>query len=359
MRKLITSIVFALIGLLSYAQTYNSYPVIDAKDIRSTAVFYSIPKTEIVFRVKVDKITQKKGIYYKSAHLLGLKNVISSDETRYKITDIEITTRPVLDSRSLYVLNLKKGVKVNKSEYNTLEEILIGDKEFAESPRAERKSYRTSKKSNPGDALIIPTKPYYEKVLLERGQLEAIDLSPEEVVSKIRSLKERQIDILSGEVDGTYLNTSVDFMYKQLDEIIDSYVSLFTGVQTKEEEVYEFSLMPEKPIIAEEDLMMKLCSFSETQGFLNPEISTDLPPIMVRFHTFNSTRSFRRIDQESTKNIGVYYSVPEKVRVSIEHNNKTYSNTVDINQYGTIQGLSTKNANIKFDPKYGSIIAID
>ena len=37
-------------------------------------------------------------------------------------------------------------------------------------------------------------------------------IGAEEAVSKIRSLKERQIDILSGEVDGTYLNTSVAFM---------------------------------------------------------------------------------------------------------------------------------------------------
>ncbi|MFA6824751.1 MAG: hypothetical protein WCR38_03985, partial [Bacteroidales bacterium] len=52
---------------------------------------------------------------------------------------------------------------------------------------------------------------------------------------------------------------------------------------------------------------------------------------------------------------GVYRAVPEVVLVSVQTPKKTFSNRVEINQYGMIRAITTKNKNIEFNPNTGVI----
>lgn len=380
MKKIL--LLVAAISLSSCSTLYKSYPISDVpKDSDKTTIYYNIPQTEVVFEVKVNKTIRQKGIFANQSNLLGLKNVITSDGVKYSVKDIKITSREVEDPDQQYALLLNDNkVKVTKSEIGTLTQIFKQDGKYGKvidlSNRMLRvdglehknnEHFNNSTTTQPQQTQqLFQTKQIFESRLQEKGMLEKTNLTAEEVVKKIEQLREKQIDILSGSVDGTYMNTTVDFMYKQLDEIIDGYVSLFTGTESTVEEIYYYTLNPKKPIISEEDIILKL---------------TDSPmPLLARFHTRDVAKEIMMSGSENAKSNsvkaisdspkvitlkekseginGVYYSIPERVEVSVETPNKTYRKALEIIQYGAIKTFNSKNYDIEFDSKTGAIKSI-
>lgn len=377
MKKIL--LLVAAISLSSCSTLYKSYPISDIpKDNDKTTIYYNIPQTEVVFEVKVNKTICQKGIFANQSNLLGLKNVITSDEVKYSVKDIKITSREVEDPDQQYALLLNDNkVKVTKSEIGTLTQIFKQDGKYGKvidlsnrMLRVDGLEHRHNEHFNNSTTTqpqqLFQTKQIFESRLQEKGMLEKTNLTAEEVVKKIEQLREKQIDILSGSVDGTYMNTTVDFMYKQLDEIIDGYVSLFTGTESTVEEIYYYTLNPKKPIMSEEDLILKL---------------TDSPmPLLARFHTRdvakeimmsgseNAKRKSVKAISDSPKVItlkekseginGVYYSIPERVEVSVETPYKTYRKALELVQYGAIKTFNSKNYDIEFDSKTGAIKSI-
>ncbi len=380
MKKIL--LLVAAISLSSCSTLYKSYPISDVpKDNDKTTIYYSIPQTEVVFEVKVNKTIRQKGIFANQSNLLGLKNVVTNDEVKYSVKDIKITSREVEDPDQQYALLLNDNkVKVTKTEMGTLTQIFKQDGKYGKVIdlsnrilRVDGLDYRRNKHFNNSTITqpqqpqqLFQTKQIFESRLQEKGMLEKTNLTAEEVVKKIEQLREKQIDILSGSIDGTYMNTTVDFMYKQLDEIIDGYVSLFTGTETTVEETYYYTLNPKKPIISEEDLILKL---------------TDSPmPLLARFHTRDIAKEIMMSGSENAKSNsvkaisdspkvitlkekseginGVYYSIPERVEVSVETPNKTYRKALEIVQYGAIKTFNSKNYDIEFDSKTGAIKSI-
>lgn len=357
------------ITVASCSSLYKSYPIESIPtNNKKTTVFYSIPTTtEIVFEVKYLKTIRQKGIYANKSNLLGLKNVITSDETIYSVKDIKIQTKAKQTPIQQFALLLNSDkIIVEKTSEGTLESINIKQKRhnhnnwrpenIIPAKEIEIKTIPTPNQSLPS----LQTQPISEQRLLQRGMLEKVNIKPEELVTRIEQIREKQIEILAGGLDGTYINTTVDFMYKQLEEIIDGYISLFTGTEITVEETQTYSLTPQKPIISEEDLILQI---------------TNAPiPLLARFHTNNQTEilktrgiTYDKKDESLTVNLnpkeisgidGIYYAIPEMVQVSVETPNKTYSSVVEVNQYGMIHTMNAQKQNILFNPKNGSIKSI-
>lgn len=366
-------ILIALIAIFvsSCSSMYKSYPIESIpKNNTKTTIYYSIPTlTEVDFEVTYTKHIRQKGIFANKSNLLGVKNVISTDEVVYSVKDINISTKPKNEPVQQFALLLyNDNVIVEKTPMGTLERILLKTKDKAkensgnnhnktlEPKFTEPNNFQNQIQANQS----LPTKPIFETRLQQKGMLEKMNLTAEEVITRIEHLRDKQIEILSSGLDGTYINTTIDFMYKQLDEIIDGYVSLFTGTETIVEETYTYSLVPHKPLISEEDLVLQL--------------SNSPIPLLARFHTNNQTESIINksdvIDKSDSSLVvnlknkeilgidGVYYSIAEQVQVSVETPKKTYSSIVELNQYGIIKSFNSQKQNIIFDTKTGGIKAV-
>lgn len=347
------------IGLSSCSSSYKSYPIENApSNTNKTTLYYSVPmSTEVVFDVTFIKTIKQKGVFANQSNLLGVKNVITNNEVKYEVKDIKISSKAKLSPIQQYALILNSDkFNVFQSPQGTLESIVLKDRKASSKQRIEQEPIaNTISKKNIEPSASIMTKPIFETRLQQKGMLEKVNFSASEAVKKIEQLRERQVEILSGGLEGTYINTTVDFMYKQLDEIIDGYVALFTGTETIVEETYTFTLTPKKPIIAEEDLILPL---------ENSPI-----PLLARFHTNNQSEAFKKstnkspdsqveikINDKKVEGIkGIYYALPELVLVSVETPKKTFSERVEINQYGVIKTITAKNKNIYFNPNTGSI----
>jgi hypothetical protein len=385
MRKQRFLFLIIALGLTSmvYSQEYKSYPVDKAKT-NEQGIYYTIPQTQLVFKVKVEKTTKTKGIYASSAYMLGIDNANQKQETVYKIKDINILSKAIANPNNQYFLTFSDKTVVEKTRIGGLKSIIVSteknkDKSNFNNPPMDNREKRDMSNSvsnntmenNTNTAASLQTRPIFEKRLIDEGLLTKYPLmSADKVVAEIKRLRDKQIDILSGSVEGTYINTTVDYMYKQLDEIINGYIALFTGTEQTEEEEYTFTLTPTKPIIVEEDLLEPICKFSEKNGITDLNAKNDDVKLIARIHSYNTTSTNAKIENNKNSNkdlqdkiesrgVGVYYSIPEEAEVSINVNNSnTYSKMMPIIQYGTITYLLNNTSNVMFDSQTGALLKL-
>lgn len=357
-----------LLSCSAMAQSYKSYPLAETQTAQN-GVFYSVAQTELVFKVKVEKTVKTKGIYSEYAYLLGIDNASVKGGESYRIKSICILPKGVANPEHQYFLAYDDGINVDISESGILRSITKNvvaknDKPFAPNFPDDKRFPMPIKEDLKVEKTDV--NPIFEKQLLNQGVMNKHPfLTAQQAVAEIKRLREQQIKIISGEVEGTYLNTTVDYMYKQLDEIISGYVALFTGFETVTEEEYTFSIIPQKPIFVEEDLLLPIFKFSKERGATSLSAKNDDVKVIARIHSFNTTKNISSLvsEQTNSKNykkvsekqgVGLYYSVPEKVEVFVEYGNETLANKVlGLAQYGFVTTIMNGNRQVQFDEHTG------
>ncbi len=359
---LLLCVAFATSNL--FAQEYKSY-TLDKMPFNLKGVYYSLPQTELVFDVTVEKITEYKGCYADYSYLLGLRNIIIKDGVSYRIKDIKLRPRAVADSRYTYFLATNGNVDVQIGATGSL----LSINKTVEKTQDCKKSHCNCHKRLPErqNDTLFQAKPAFEQRMLSLGMLESMPgLTPEKAIKQIEKLRERQVDILSGSVDGTYMNTTVEYMYKQLDAMIDAYISLFTGERVSEELHYSFSIIPQKPLIVEQDLLVGIFKFSEQEGVKSLSYKGDMPTVIANLHSLNTTKEYTKIEAQKEKDeklqrniekkgVGVYYCIPEQVEVSVSYGEKTLVKTLEMSQFGQVSYMLTSPKQLIFDPATGAL----
>ena len=358
------------------AQQYRSYPVNSGKD-NANGVVYCLPQTDIVIKFKVEKTQRTKGIYSESAYLLGIDNAALKNNVSYRIKGAEISQKISPDYNRQYIIVADNNTLVEKTPAGTIKSITakgtnakktaVNNQEAK--PNGEFEAKPRHKDGNAQAQNSLAVEPTYEQKLMQQGLLTRYpQMSAEKAVSEIKRLRDKQIELLCGSWEGTYMNTTVDYMYKQLDEIINSYVSLFTGVQTVSEEEYVFVITPEKPIILEEDLIVPVCKFSATEGFKDLNESGDGVKITAKIHSYSTTEqsakgNAERYMTEAQKRkmekdgAGVYYCTGQDVRVTLYGTESLgVSKMMKLMQYSSPAFTTSNDSNIIFDEHTGGII---
>ncbi len=349
------------------AQTYRSFKSL-TKDNVNTEVYY-LPKTDLVVTFKVEKTTRTKGIYSDNAYLLGIDNTALKNLTSYRVISANIKEKLSADTEQRYFLETDGKVNVEKTSYGTLK--TVSTKAMDKQQKNTDRNNRHSKPMPPTmieNSASLPVRPTYEKRLMESNLLiKYPQLTPEKAVSEIKRLRDKQIELLSGAWEGTYMNTTVDYMYKQLDEIISSYVALFTGIETVTEEKYTFVVSFDKPIILEEDLLVPICKFSETNGLMDLNEKGEGVKINARIHSYLTTQDNSKLasDQQLSskqkakidkEGVGIYYITPQMAKVTLQGvDMQSCSKLVKLMQYGTVNFTTSHNQTIIFDERTGEM----
>lgn len=365
-KQLLLIAIATLCGVNLSAQSYRSFTT-DKVSFDAKGVYYTLPKTEIIFKVKVEKIQESKGVFADYAYMIGAKNIIINDAVKYKIKDIKISTRPVGDKDNIYFLSTTGNLAINKTQEGALLSIGEGVKVVNENKEEKCRDHKCKKETTPQDNYPA----IYEQKLLKQGKLDAMPtLTAAKAVEKIEELREKQIDVLSGNVDGTYMNNSIEYMYKQLDQMIAGYVSLFTGESTSEETEYIFTLTPDKPLIVEEDLLLGVFKFSEEEGVLALNHKSSAPIVAVKIHSLNTTKEYEKIEEQkkrdenlqkqiAKKGVGLYYRIPEMVELSIDFDGKRYFKTTHLSQFGVVSYMMDSPSRITFKPQTGALKIVE
>lgn len=368
MKRLLKRCALAAFGLVlsgvCVAQDYKSFPA-NTVSGQQDGIYYSLPQTELVFDVCVEKVNEYKGCYADYAYLLGLKNIVINDAVSYRIKSIKVRTRAIADAKHTYFLSGAQNDNVLLSDFGTL--LAINPKDLAKEKPCCKKAEKPNRKSREPQRVLSDTKPVYERRMLARGMSEALPgMTPDKTVKQIEALRSKQVEILSGDIEGTYMNTTVDFMYRQLDEMIDGYVAMFAGERVSEELHYTFTIVPEKPLIVEQDLLLGIFKFSETEGVKPLSFAGDMPMVVANLHSLNTTKPYSVIEEQREKDeklqskivkkgVGVYYRIPEKVELTVNYGDKVLSKTLDISQFGQTTFMFSSPKSISFSAENGAL----
>ena len=74
-----------------------------------STIAYSLPKTELIIELELEKTSQKPGLFYPySERYLATKNIITESKTTFKLLKISVKTNPIPDYSRTYVVTPNK-----------------------------------------------------------------------------------------------------------------------------------------------------------------------------------------------------------------------------------------------------------
>jgi hypothetical protein len=375
---------FAL--LLVFHACTPTVQVIDLKnlkEVKNSALMYSLPKTVVKIRVDVTKRTIKKGPFAAYAdNLLGIKNVAFDDKSDWKIKNVQIGSYGMADSAHCFAVLAKNCLPANFLNFNEkglltsinaspssefapkeLTQINLAKDEQMDisysdlailSPISEKTD--TLYRGKGTDTLFVKI-PILEKQLLKKTTAE----QAKEAADLLIQIRKRKYKNLTGRYEKLLDGQAMATMVKELDEMEAQYLSLFIGKTVEKDFTYFFEFTPsEKKEFAPKPLFY----FSETDGIRN-SAANRAKPVLIEFIESNNTKNFNtftsKVADLKGKKTSFVYRIPEVSLVTLSKDNVVLaSKKLAISQYGCLASLpvqifSDKKVKIEFYPETGAL----
>lgn len=256
MKKLIicSFLVFCLIGI-------NTFETISAADTNSTIV-YSLPKTELVVEIEVEKTTQKIGQYYQySERYLATNQAITENKVSYRLKDINVKWYSIPDSKRNYSIIVEPKSNMRLLTVNS-QGLLCGINVPVNVSSQENKS---SKLISTGKTSEINLLPLGEEYLMAGSTAKLA----EGVAKQIYRIRESRLSIITGDLehfpaDGSSLKTMLDelntmekqltelFVGKTIVEVVKQSVTISPDTEMNNNVIFRLSAL--KGLVSPEDL---------------------------------------------------------------------------------------------------------
>lgn len=294
-------------------------------------ITYSLPKTSLVIDAEITKVTCKAGPYYKYAEkYLGVKDAITEDKTYFELGKISLINKGVPDADNTYIIEFKQGT-VAPYAYLTEEGLLCSIN--AEYTPMESELVAVKNKKAPQDKVTEAS------VLSEELLMAGSTAKQAEVAAKqIYRIRESRMNILTGEADNLPPDgEAMKLVIQQLEEQEKALTNLFTGIQTKEMDHYEVSVIPHDDLDKE-----VLFRFSSQLGIVNADDLGGTPVYMnLKAIERAPVLDAKEADKKEKSLKGIIYNIPGKASVEIQMNKKSlYKGEAQITQFGSKEGLA-------------------
>jgi len=375
-----------LILLITFSFGCNSIRVVNVKEagkveIKDNGVLYALPKTVIRVEVQVTKTEIIAGEFAQYAEkYLGLSDV-KQNSTKWEISDISISNYPIPDKNHYYyvessnsncptlinitetgiISSINSGVKSNESlplnnflkKNNSITGlsngiILNGQKVMVDT------TYRTIRTDS-----TVRRVPVYKKQLVSKSTED----KAKDVAKYILMLRDEKMNLLIGDVEEFPDGIATSKIIDEFNKMEQEYLSFFTGSKTMATEKMVFEIIPDKDNKQENILFY----FSPETGFSDKLIDGSTK-VSINFEDEMNTQFIDSFlvhkDTLVTKEKGLYYRIPENVKVNILYKNALLtSKSVIIPQFGKINILPAKylrrrNVAIEFYPETGGLKSI-
>ncbi len=377
----------AVIVLLPACKSYR--PVVTEKisDMETgfpgTIAYYALPRTVVVVDVEVQETREIPGPYAEYAETsLGLNDVIFKPSTSYRITGISVSgfAEPDPDQyyyvrfhedeeKSLYVSLNESGIiySVNKEpggyEYHPSHYESRAYHDFGTEVTFNYFMDSILKEQIDTIVEVIP----FDTITLSRQTLRRswVEKSPrqraQEVAEHILDIREKKLDLISGFQEITYSKEALEYMYREMDNLENDYLDLFTGITSTRKMHYRFVHRPDK-----EDIVRRhpLFRFSKQEGLLPTNAASGFPATIL-YDRSSATDKLR--DQIGTYSEtgrrkpkkGFHYRIPEYADLTVHvGTEKRAEARMLISQFGIVTNMPAGDFQIEFHPATGSIKSI-
>ena len=365
----------ALMFLLYSCSSLKTEKITSTNKLKSYSFFYNLPKSNIDVIIKAEKQKYTPGPFKDYANkYLGIENVKTSASENWKITDVNISTSPQIDSSNYYAV-LYKGRNIIKS--------LSMQQSFLKSINSNYEdNYANSKNSFISNVKKVNYLPAFTNQTIKPLFVEEIDTSyrivyrdsvarripvynrktaeknideqAKDAAKFIIKLRKRRLRVLTAKDKELPKNEAANRIINELNKLEKEYLELFIGkIETKKYE-YHYKVVPTKNVSN-----YKICNFSQDHGFTkngNKEIN-----LILKNESYNMLIDTFLSDNIKSKTIakGLYYRLPQSCIVNLNLDDKSiFSSKIEIAQFGNILILSKnqiKNKSIVFDTNTGAI----
>lgn len=345
-------------------ETKGSYKVVPVSNVGNPStkgIVYALPRTELEINIMAEKTELIRGPFYQySERYLGLKDVITENETQWDMVEVTVKPMGVPDADKQFVIQYSGNVAapyIVNSKNGCIEAVNYFEGGLKEEISKEVSLESTSK--------TFDFVPYTEEMLVANSTAK----KAEEAAAYIARIRENRTLLLSGEAshapaDGKALKLAL----KNLDKLEKQYLELFKGKvlhtlvekhlhydpkqEVNRELLFRFSKF--NGIVAKDD-------FSGEPVFLNISKADSV--------TINGEPLQPEVDKKGNEtapvpDAGLYYNIPGKAVVSLSYANKNiYTERLSVAQFGKVFSLPTSilqepDQAVIFESETGAIKAI-
>ncbi len=337
-------------------------------------IMYCLPQTALRVNVKMSKVTKIKGPFSEYAEkLLGLKNVITQNQTGYQITDITINPENIPDTAHQYIVRkhgcfskrsslfyfnqlgnvsgLNTSKKIWKDTASLSNAVVVNSgnlnypnffKLYADASQIEKIDtvYEIIKMDT-----IVMSKPIIKRTLVTK----TIQQRAEEAADYILKFRLKRYELIAASQEIAYSKEALEFMNNQLIKMENDYLELFTGITQTENIEFNTEVIPREL----KNDTIPLFGFSEEKG-----VEPFREPNTNRYSLLLKANRIVAGDTIPAKvKTTIPYRNPEPVKVSILLNGTALPQcfTIPILQYGIVRYLPRYIKSFAVDSQTGTI----
>lgn len=293
-----------------------------------STIAYSLPKTELIVELELEKTTQKSGLFYPySERYLATKNIITENITSYKLLKISVKTNPVPDFNRTYVLTPSKKSLLSHVTVNS-DGLLCGI------------NVTSTDVEKPEIFSLIPKQDKAEtNSLLPLGEEYMMAGSTaklaEGAAKQIYRIRESRMSILTGDLehlpaDGTSLQT----MTEKLDQLESELTELFIGKTRVEVEKHQVRFTPETPVTNS-----VLFRISALKGIVPVEDLTGNPYYLTVVPEKNKVSNFDSRSKKADSELNTVLPATTKITIG-NGTNELFTNQFAMPQFGIVVSYS-------------------
>lgn len=342
-------------------------------------IFYVLPQTAVQVDITIKKTTYYAGPYADyAAKYLDLENVISSDQNKYEITEATLSTYAVPDPSQYYFIEFGDKAKDEKALLLSLSEsgLIMGVSSkttksavkgmLADKMESDFDMFSYFAESNLHETtdtiirkVVVDTvsieKMYFDKRWVEKSD----EQKAVEAANMISKIRESRYNLLIGYQEVAYDAGSISYMDKELKQMEQEYLSLFTGITISKVLHYTFSVVPNP---SSESSLIPVFVFSDRSGIKDVDASGG-EKVYLKVNSFGATDQIQNTissltDPGKSEN-GFYYRIPEVVTLSLELSNDIkIDEQFYLSQYGKVSVLPSSISTVQFHENTGGIKSI-
>ncbi|HBZ20519.1 MAG TPA: hypothetical protein DEO60_05280 [Bacteroidales bacterium] len=313
-------------------------PLSEKTVVSEGSLVYGLPLTVIDIEIETERVVEKPGPYSRfAADLLGLTDVIKSENELWTITGITLRTHEEPDPEQFYVIEAsnffqtnvlairKSGLimDLNPELYNSLGDIDQNSRKDKIRPGISdlgSDEYFQSRKDTLYRIVNVDTAFVRIPYLVEKKQKLSIDQLAAKAAARLMELRDGKHLILTGE---TNLFPQDEAAIKEMNRLEKEYTELFTGKIVKDKQRFSYSIIPHKN---ESGSKVTVCRFSDSVGVIEPGDKSGLP-VNLEFIPEMNTRNLNIIygksgSATSQKYDKLFYRVPDVVNVRVTIGNE-------------------------------------
>lgn len=355
--------IFGLICALATAATMQAQTVqkVTVGDNQNYGITYTLPKTVIKVTVNATKTSTTAGVYGPYAEkYLGLTDVATSDRIIWEINSITLDGVAAPDTAKTYHIDF--------SEKGGLPEFYFSDEgmllSINRAPEVEP-SVAVKESETPKKLTLKASDVMSEDILRAASKAKQAELTAREIFS----IRESRRNLLKGDVDNMPADgASFQLILDNLDAQEQALMSLFVGVSTSEVVTRTFEYVPTGNV--KNEVMFR---FSRFDGCLDRDDVLG-NPCYISVNILEDNRMAAPVADPKKKGIGgftlpstgkslgIAFSVPGKMSVSLKCNETVIEKTFQCGQFGHVEQLPVnqftdkkKMASASFNPLTGSI----